>query len=144
VHTGKRKGSFRKIGVVLIAAAIIITLASWEWGGNGKHYATTMEGTHFYSPGTIERKNDGTATLEGRVEEERGWFTSVTRLYHYDFDCEGRRYIRYVEKETKRSGCSQETSAGMRRAKEAAPLLDVQPGSTVEKLFDIVCVKEKA
>jgi hypothetical protein len=30
----------------------------------------------------------------------------------------------------------------MRRAKEAAPLLDVQPGSSVEKLFDIVCGEE--
>jgi hypothetical protein len=139
VDEGKRKGSFRKIGVVLIAAAIIIAIASWEWGGNWKHYATTREGTHFYSPRTMEREHDGTATLKGRVVEERGWFTSVTRLYHYDFDCEGRRFIRYVEKETRRSGCSQETSAGMRRAKEAAPLLDVQPGSTVEKLYRIIC-----
>jgi hypothetical protein len=133
----------RNLSILLLVSVAISASFGACWREPWSRYAEDEKGGHFYSPRSVERKDDGTVTLSGRVVEKRGWFTSIARFHRYSFNCEGRRYIRYVEGEIKRSGCSRETSGDMRRAKEAAPLLDVQPGSTVEKLFDIVCGEEE-
>jgi hypothetical protein len=134
VDEGKRKGSFRKIGViVLLAAAIIIAIALWEWGGDWRHYATTMEGTHFYDVETMR-------TVTGQIRTVRTAFYSqkVGTSYAYYFDCENRRYSRRTVRD---STLMRLVKAVLELAGSGydAPTRLISPGSPEEKLSRVVC-----
>jgi hypothetical protein len=108
-----------------------------------KTFASSEKGDHSYDVSTIRETKYGTRMTLERVWKEENMLSHIEHVYYHEFSCDERKHVSYLKSEDRLSGCKG-TSRHPHWVRQDLPVLDIEAGSTVEKLFSIVCMKEKA